>query len=134
MLPAPARWGLLVLVVGLLFWASVATQGVVYRPQASFPLTTALLHVAGYAVLAGALVYAWLPDRARPLRRGLLVFALAAGYGLALELVQARVPGRTPDLVDAAANAIGAATAVAWDALIARFTATETEAGEGGPA
>lgn len=71
-----------------------------------------LLHVADYAVLALALLYA---TRARSARVCLAVFAAAVALGGAVELLQGVVPTRHPSLLDAAANAVGAALAtVGW--------------------
>jgi VanZ family protein len=74
------------------------------------------LHALGYAVLAGTLVPAVAADR--PGRRSLagtvvVAFAVAAGVGLGVELLQWPHPGRTASLVDAAANLVGAAVGAA---------------------
>lgn len=122
MLAAPARWVLLALVAVSILWASVSSGGPVRQAQAAIPLDDLALHMLGYTLLAGAALYAWLPDRGRPLHRGLLVFAVVLLYGIALELVQARIPGRVPDLLDALANGLGAATALAWAPILARYT------------
>lgn len=118
---------MLVLVVLGILWGSLSTAGPVQRVQGAVPLAMPALHVLAYAALAGAVVYVWLPDEARPLTRGVLVFAGVAGYGLGVEGIQAMVPGRVPDPVDVLANGLGAATALAWAPILARF-AGEPEA------
>ena len=67
-------------------------------------------HAAAYAVLA------FLGTVAVPRPHRLLVIGLAL-LGLALELGQLRVPGRSFDLLDAVANVVGAATG----AILARL-------------
>jgi VanZ family protein len=86
-----------------------------------------LLHGGAYAALAAALGVGlatpggWLLAAGAPLgaRQRRLIVALAVlgavGYGLAMEGVQYPLPFRTFDLLDAAANAVGAALgALAW--------------------
>lgn len=113
-----------------ILWGSLSTAGPVQRAQEVVPHAATILHVAAYAALAGAVVYVWLPDEARPLARGLFVFAGVFGYGLGVEGLQALVPGRLPDPVDVLANALGAATALAWDPFVARFTPSRGAAGD----
>jgi len=71
-------------------------------------------HSIGYAIL-GALLLRGLAD-GRPSGftwwRCLLAVVLAAAYGITDEIHQAFVPGRTPDVMDVAADAVGAALAV----------------------
>lgn len=122
-LPAWARWALVGVVVAVLAWGSLSPSRLVTRASEGFPYGDEGLHVASYAVLALAFTYAWLPERPRPLRRGLVVFAGVLAFGLLMEVLQSQVPQRTPDVGDAAANAIGAATALVWDALVARLVA-----------
>jgi VanZ family protein len=72
-------------------------------------------HSIGYAILAALLLRA-LADRrpsAMTWSRCLLAVVLAASYGVTDEIHQAFVPGRTPDVMDVAADALGAALAAA---------------------
>lgn len=69
-----------------------------------------LLHVLDYTALAIALLYA---RRARTVPECLVVFAATAVLGGAIELLQGPVPTRHPSLLDAVANAVGAAVATA---------------------
>ena len=64
------------------------------------------LHLVGYAVF-GMLLLLTLKDRKAKYSYAYAVL-IAAAYGAAIELVQIYVLTRTPSVVDAAANAIGA--------------------------
>jgi len=66
-------------------------------------------HAVAYAVLAGFLTL----GTGRPA----LAVALSVAYGVTDEIHQAFVPGRTPDVLDLAADAVGAmvgAAVAAW--------------------
>jgi VanZ family protein len=67
-----------------------------------------LLHVVDYATIALTLLYA---TRARTARACLVAFAAAAVLGGAIELLQGPIPMRDASLLDAVANAVGAAVA-----------------------
>lgn len=122
-LPVRTRYGL------ALAWAVVVLVASVLDPPAGGPPPVAPLgvpldkwvHALTYAVLAGLLAYA---ARARAPRVLVAVVLVAAGYGFGVEVVQSFVPLREFDLVDALANAVGAAVAVvAWRLLDRRATA-----------
>lgn len=67
------------------------------------------LHALAYAGLAGTLAYATLTPGARPTRQALgVALLLAVAYGVGIEGVQAFLPARTFDPLDALANAVGA--------------------------
>lgn len=66
-------------------------------------------HFTLFAVLAG-LLWRSLGERRRQARPVALAVALAALYGLALELAQLRIAGRSLETLDLAANLIGALT------------------------
>lgn len=115
LLPARLRW----LVAGAVV-ASVVAASLVPLPRSSVPVPTLLgvgldkwCHVLGYAAVAATLAHALEgPDR-RPRTVLLGAFAGAALLGVAVEAAQLAVPGRHPSPGDAAANALGAAVAVA---------------------
>ncbi len=65
-----------------------------------------LMHLVLY------LLFAWLLMHADKIPRGPLVWCLATGYGLGLELVQGWLPWRTGEVADGVVNAIGAACGV----------------------
>ena len=83
-----------------------------------------LVHASTYATLGGLLAYALLPRR--PL--ALLAVALAAtGYGAGIEVVQAFLPLRTFEVLDLAANGLGATVAaLCWPAVGAILGTVET--------
>jgi VanZ family protein len=75
-----------------------------------------VLHVGSYAVLAVLVAFAM---RAGGRRALALVAVIAVGYGAAIELLQAPIPWRTLDALDATANAAGALLGVAaWTAIV----------------
>lgn len=84
-----------------------------------------VLHAGAYAVLAWLAAWALTRGRLRSATGGVLVtaWAIAAAYGATDELHQLFVPGRQSDVLDFAADAVGAAVGVgavwAWG-IIAR--------------
>ncbi len=73
------------------------------------------VHAVGYGALAVAVAYA-VPARSRT--RLAMAVGVAVGFGLLVESIQFGLAYRSFDLVDAAANAAGAALAVAvWRLL-----------------
>ena len=84
-----------------------------------------MAHAAAYAVLGALLLRAVAgADWSRITAGGvLLAFVLAVSYGLTDEFHQSFVPGRTPELRDLAADALGAAAgallAWAWGIVLA---------------
>jgi VanZ family protein len=104
------RVGLALLVVTAVFVASVVDPPGAGAPTRLFGLPAdKLLHAVAYAGVAGAVGYAALDEHGLAPRALLAVFLLAASYGFGIELVQAPLPARAFDLLDAAANAVGAA-------------------------
>ena len=95
----------------LLIWWLSSQQ--VALPIDSIPLRDKGVHLAEYAVLGACFAHAvamtW-PGRG--LRGALTAWLLATGFGLLDELHQAFVPGRSADILDLAADALGAAVAV----------------------
>lgn len=114
----------------LLRWAPVAAWMAVIFAASSLPGSSVpggwsvQGHLAEYAVLGALLVLALrVPGRGR-LALLLAAIALGSAYGVTDELHQAFVPGRTPDVLDWAADTLGAAAgatlAVTWLAAVAR--------------
>jgi hypothetical protein len=69
-----------------------------------------LAHAAGYAVLAAAVAWG-----GRVRGRALVVVALVVtAYGAGIELLQTTLSGRTADVADGLANAVGAVVGVVW--------------------
>jgi VanZ family protein len=95
-----------------------------FRPlEAPLPAVPALdkaVHALLYAALTGACLHALPPHHRRRLAPALGAAALATLYGLLMELGQALTATRSPDPLDALANAVGAsacALAVRAEAL-----------------
>lgn len=78
-------------------------------PDVGFRFSDKLVHAAVYAVL-GALVARALARTRRPLTAvaAAVAVAVVAGFGLFDEWTQSFSPGRSPDLIDAVADAVGA--------------------------
>jgi VanZ family protein len=106
---------LAVAAVGVFVASVVPPPAAATGPPAPRPLGVPLdkwIHAGAYGVLALLLCFA---TRARRTRTVVLAAVVVAAYGLAIEFVQAPLPARSFDLVDAAANATGAAlAALAW--------------------
>jgi VanZ family protein len=111
-------WGPVVLQMAIIFGASSLSN------PGALPggLSDKAGHFAGYLILSVLLVRALARGRASGATwRVLLVAVLGAAlYGVSDELHQRFVPGRTPDVLDVAADSLGAA-AGALLALILRF-------------
>ena len=71
------------------------------------PFLDKIVHVGYYGVMAGLL------DRGLVAPSPVAAFAIAVAVGVADELNQASVPGRHPSILDALADALGAALAIA---------------------
>lgn len=85
------------------------------------PLWDELLHVVGYAAVAGTLAVALDgPER----RHAVVAFAVAVALGGALELLQGLTATRTADPTDAVSNAVGAALGVGLIAAVRRIRHT----------
>ena len=114
LLPRRLRYGLAVGVASAVFLASVVDPPATGAPSTFLGLPAdKWLHAVAYAALAGAVGYAALGTGRLSPRELFVVFCLAAGYGFAVELVQAPLPARAFDPTDAVANAVGAAAGTA---------------------
>lgn len=106
-------------VAGVALWSSLMPGG---QPQPVATVSDKVLHGSGYALLAFLLLMAW-----RPPVRVIASFLTVTAYGAVIEILQGLTPTRTPDLLDAATNALGAAigitAAYALIALTARSAA-----------
>jgi VanZ family protein len=95
-----------------IFWVSSQAHPFPRLPSALFSHDR-LLHAVGYALLGGLVAGALSAARFGAARAILIAAAIASGYGASDELHQAFVPGREPDLVDWAADTIGAVAGAA---------------------
>ena len=123
-IPGPA-WA------ALIFWASSRPIG--STPSWWFDGADKVIHAILFGTLAGLLfvplriAHGWRAEKA-----ALLAFLLAVGYGVSDEFHQRTTAGRVSDPYDAAADATGAALAVATCILAAR-TAEALAARRKGP-
>ena len=114
-------WGPVAAVMAGIFVVSGSSS----PPRLPAPVSDAMAHAAAYAVLGALLLRAVAgADWSRITAGGvLLAFVLAVSYGLTDEFHQSFVPGRTPELRDLAADALGAAAgavlAWAWGIVLA---------------
>ena len=96
-------------------WAGLITVGAVIPVPASVPSGLSLdkvAHLCEYLLFAWLLVQAATASRWSATKRSLLAFALPVSYGLFLEGVQACLPYRSAEVMDAVANAVGAGLGV----------------------
>lgn len=106
----------------LLIWV-LSSVAMPTFPTSSFPFRDKGVHVCEYGVLGFLLAHACL--RTFPTRPALRVASLAIlltmAWGFFDEIHQAFVPGRSADVLDLAADAIGAFTGTAARTLLSLF-------------
>lgn len=111
-------WGPVLLQMALIFGASSLSN------PGTLPggVSDKAGHFAGYLILSVLIVRALAGGRASGISWRVLLLAIAGAalYGVSDELHQRFVPGRTPDVLDVAADSAGAA-AGALLALLVRF-------------
>ena len=112
-------WAPVVIQMALIFGASSASDPGPLPPHVSDKTA----HFAAYAVLALLLIRALAGGRAEGMtwRRALLAIALTTAYGASDEFHQRFTPGRTSDLLDLTADAIGACGGVAAGYIVRWF-------------
>lgn len=113
--------------VPAVLWATLifvlSSQPVLPSPE---ELSDKHLHAIAYGVLASLCLVGLTAARWRSITLGSVVaaFAVAVLYGISDEVHQSFVPGRTPDVADVVADAVGAALALAaawaWAILLGR--------------
>nr|WP_241175308.1 VanZ family protein [Natronolimnobius sp. AArcel1] len=124
MVPWPLRW-LPAGAVGALicYWSLVTAPPALQPLEPTATLTTSGVasvpgsyqrHAVAYAALTLALAYAIADRNAPAVRKALLVFSLATGYGALMEFGQFFLPERTASMIDIAINAVGSALALSW--------------------
>lgn len=96
--------------IGAAVWATAILAGSVMPslelPSPTFTFQDKLVHAVAYALLA-ALCTLSIP-RLRRIPAALISISLAMTYGTLLEIIQGLfIPGRSFDLLDIAANAVG---------------------------
>lgn len=112
-------WGPVLLVMGLIFFfSSLPDPG---GPPGGISDKTA--HVLVYAALGASLVRALAGGRITEMTLTRILFAAALGtlYGVSDEIHQHFVPPRTPDILDVAADAVGAFVGAILMTLLARL-------------
>ncbi len=107
----------------LLLWGPVVVQMAAIFIASSIPNLRELPggmsdksgHGIGYGLLGAVLLRALAGGRLRGVTwgRAMAAILVATAYGVSDEFHQSFVPGRTPDILDVAADSVGAALAVA---------------------
>ena len=114
-------WGPVVVLMAAIFVVSGSSS----PPRLPASVSDVAAHAIAYAVLGAAMLRAVSgADSSRITVGGvLLAVALTVAYGLTDEVHQSFVPGRTPELRDLAADALGAAAGAglgwAWSIVLA---------------
>ena len=114
-------WGPVAAVMAVIFLLSASSS----LPRLPASVSDLAAHAVAYAVLGVAMLRAVTgADSSRVTGGGvLLAVALTFAYGLTDEIHQSFVPGRTPELRDLAADAVGAAAGAAlgwaWSIVLA---------------
>jgi len=125
MIPVPLvpRWlrylGVAV-VAAIIFYGSLVTvpETVVDDTEPGLFELNHWRHLVAYFTLACSLAYATAEWNLPRWQNAALVIALAAAYGVAMELGQAALPHRTPFLLsDVVVNTIGASAVLVWYAV-----------------
>lgn len=105
--------------MGIIFWLSSRPKPPFSWLADSVDWGDKLGHALIYAVL-GALLWPAYSNVRQRAKRIVRVLAAAAAYGLVDEIHQLFVPGRSFDLVDLAADAVGAGIGAALMSLVLR--------------
>ncbi|MFH1981786.1 MAG: VanZ family protein [Pseudomonadota bacterium] len=103
----PAAWGPVII-----YCAAIFAQSSFPTPDAvpSFYMSDKLLHACAYALMA-LLFYRALGQHrvgASPVKRSILTIVFTVIYGISDEFHQSFVPGRSPEVLDVAADGVGA--------------------------
>ena len=118
LVPRSVRWSAVAVVAATICYYSVFTppgSGVVRTGPLGVLAYGTWLHGLAYAGLALTLAYAFQDVSWRDRSVLVVVFLVAVGYGVGIELLQSTLETRTADTTDVLVNAIGAAiAAVCW--------------------
>lgn len=106
--PRPAKgWmALAVAWAGAIWWASSQAHPFPFLPTGLLAQDK-LLHLAAYGVLGALVLGAIHPMRLGPARAVVVAAVVATAYGATDEWHQSRVPNRSADAADLAADAVG---------------------------
>ena len=123
-------WGPVIGLMAVIFVASSSSD----PGQLPEILWDKILHLTTYAVLGLLMIRALAGGRVRGVtaNRAMLALLLTVLYGVADEFHQSFVPGRTPDLMDVVADAVGASIGVAAWCLMSAFMSRSDLRGERG--
>jgi len=111
----------------LLIWTLSSRQ--LNLPLDKIPWQDKGVHAVEYALLGACFAHAvWISWPRRGVRGWLSAWLFATSFGLLDELHQAFVPGRSADVLDLAADALGAALAVTAFWVVRTWLATRRQA------
>ncbi len=96
---APVWWSIGIGLVLFVVYLSVVDLSL---PQVSLRFSDKLNHLLAYGLLMG-----WFGQLVKKWSHRLIIFAMLAGLGMALEIVQGALPNRWFDWYDALANTLG---------------------------
>jgi VanZ family protein len=99
------------------------------RIESDWKPSDKLLHTVAFAPLSYLLAYWWLRGGTLTAGTAIRIVAVVALFGVVDELLQIPIPGRTADVVDCAANTLGALAGAGAYMVAAKFTATRSPPG-----
>ena len=117
LLPRWLRLSAVAVVAGIIFYGSLVTvpETVIDDAQPDLIQISHWRHVVAYATLAYTIAYATDHWQLPRFKHTILIIALAAAYGILMELGQQFLPHRSPFLVtDVLVNTLGASLVSLW--------------------
>lgn len=124
LLPALIRWLAVLAVAGVIFYGSILAvppETVLDRVRFTLIPLDKWRHFLAYGAFAYALAYATADWERRARSLAALVVVVTVLYGVGIEFGQSITPGRYFSVLDAYANALGAALVLPWYLLSSRI-------------
>lgn len=117
--PVGIRWAAVAAAVALVAWGALTPRPAL--PELDVPFADKLLHAGAFGVVAVLVGWALVLPTRRGLARWLGAWTFAVGYGIAVEVLQGFVPGRSQEVADAVADAVGATIGLALLGALVRW-------------
>ena len=117
LLPRFLRYGAVAVVAAIIFYGSLVTtpETTIDDLRLTFIEPSHWRHIVAYATLAYTIAYATDHWQLPRFKHAMIIIALAASYGITMELGQHFLPHRTPFLItDVLVNTLGASLVLLW--------------------